>query len=65
MCNIMFAVFCGASGFLPDDNFSFADAWFMYLFMVVLQVCIFFPKIHFGSRGYSFGLLSFQIFLAS
>ena len=35
---------------------------FMYLFIVVLQVCIFFPKIHFGSRGYSLGLLSFQIF---
>ena len=32
-------------------------ARFMYLFMVVLQVCIFFPKTHFGSRGYSFGLL--------
>ena len=30
---------------------------FMYLFMVVLQACIFFPKTHFGSRGYSFGLL--------
>ena len=30
---------------------------FMYLFMVVLQVCIFCPKTHFGSRGYSFGLL--------
>ena len=34
----------------------------MYLFMVVLQVCIFFPQIHFGSRGYSLGLLSCQFF---
>ena len=32
---------------------------FMYLFMVVLQGCIFFPKTHFGSRGYSLMLLSF------
>ena len=35
---------------------------FMYLFMVVLQACIFFPKTHFGSRGYSFGLLLLLFF---
>ena len=32
---------------------------FMYLFMVVLQVCIVFPKTHFGSRGYSFDCFDF------
>ena len=37
-------------------------ARFMYLFRVVLQVCIFFPKTHFGSRGYSFGLLCYCFF---
>ncbi len=42
-----------------------ADERFMYLFMVVLQVCIVFPKTHFGSRGYSFDCFVFFFFFSS
>ena len=39
----------------PHTSESFDS--YMYLFMCVLRECIFFPKIHFGSRGYSFSLI--------